>query len=56
MKILTRADVARFLLEHDHFAILSHRRPDVDTVGSSAALCRGLRQLGKTPMCLSTKK
>ena len=48
MKILTRADAARFLLEHDHFAILSHRRPDGDTVGSSAALCRGLRQLGKT--------
>ena len=39
MKILTRADAARFLLEHDHFAILSHRRPDGDTVGSSAALC-----------------
>ena len=56
MKILTRADAARFLLEHDHFAILSHRRPDGDTVGSSAALCRGLRQLGKTAMCLSTKK
>ena len=37
MKILTRADAARFLLEHDHFAILSHRRPDGDTVGSSAA-------------------
>ena len=37
MKILTRADTARFLLEHDHFAILSHRRPDGDTVGSSAA-------------------
>ena len=36
MKILTRADAARFLLEHDHFAILSHRRPDGDTVGSSA--------------------
>ena len=57
MKILTRADAARFLLEHDHFAILSHRRPDGDTVGSSAALCRGLRQSwARPPMCLSTKK
>jgi len=27
---------------------LSHRRPDGDTIGSSAALCLGLRQLGKT--------
>ena len=56
MKILTRADAARFLLEHDHFAILSHRRPDVDTVGSSAALCRGLRQLGKTAHVLVNKE
>ena len=56
MKILTRADAARFLLEHDHFAILSHRRPDGDTVGSSAALCRGLRQLGKTAHVLVNKE
>ena len=56
MKILTRADAARFLLEHDHFAILSHRRPDGDPVGSSAALCRGLRQLGKTAHVLENKE
>ena len=56
MKILTRADAARFLLEHDHFAILSHRRTDGDTVGSSAALCRGLRQLGKTAHVLVNKE
>lgn len=56
MKILTRADAARFLLEHDHFAILFHRRPDGDTVGSSAALCRGLRQLGKTAHVLVNKE
>lgn len=48
MKSLTRNETARFLLEHDHYVILSHRRPDGDTTGSSAALCRGLRQLGKT--------
>ncbi len=47
MKILTRNETARFLLEHDRFTILSHRRPDGDTIGSSAALCLGLRQLGK---------
>lgn len=56
MKILTRADAARFLLEHDHFAILSHRRPDGDTAGSSAALCRGLRLLGKTAHVLVNKE
>ena len=48
MKILTRNETARFLLDHDNFTILSHRRPDGDTIGSSAALCLGLRQLGKT--------
>ena len=47
MKTLTRNDCARFLLEHDHYTILSHRRPDGDTIGSSAALCLGLRSLGK---------
>ncbi len=47
MKMLTRNDCARFLLEHDGYTILSHRRPDGDTIGSTAALCLGLRQLGK---------
>lgn len=47
MKKLTRTEAAQFLKTHDHFCILSHHRPDGDTVGSSAALCRGLRQLGK---------
>ena len=48
MKILTRNECAQYLLSHDHYCILSHRRPDGDTIGSSAALCLGLRQLGKT--------
>ena len=48
MTTLTRSETARFLLEHYHYTILSHRRPDGDTTGSSAALCLGLRQLGKT--------
>lgn len=47
MKNLTRAKTAAFLKAHDHFCILSHRRPDGDTIGSAAALCLGLRQLGK---------
>lgn len=48
MKTLTKNETAGFLLNHDHFAILSHRRPDGDTIGSTAALCRILRNLGKT--------
>ena len=48
MKILTRAQTAEFLNENDNYVILTHRRPDGDTLGSSALLCRGLRKLGKT--------
>ena len=51
-KNLTRAEAAGFLLSHDNFCILTHRRPDGDTVGSAAALCLGLRQLGKTAYVL----
>ena len=52
MKNLTRAEAAGYLLSHDNFCILTHRRPDGDTVGSAAALCLGLRQLGKTAWVL----
>lgn len=45
---MTRNETARFLQEHDHFALVTHRRPDGDTLCSAALLCRGLRQLGKT--------
>lgn len=48
MKILTKKQTADFLKENDHYVILTHRRPDGDTLGSSALLCRGLRKLGKT--------
>ena len=47
MKELTRTETAEFFREHDRYCILTHRRPDGDTLGSSAALCRGLRTLGK---------
>ena len=47
MTNLTRAETAEFLLSHDRFSILTHRRPDGDTLGSAAALCLGLRKLGK---------
>ena len=46
-KSLTRSETAEILLAHDNYAIVTHRRPDGDTVGSSAVLCMGLRQLGK---------
>ena len=41
------SEVAALLRETDDFLLLSHRRPDGDTVGSCAALCLGLRAMGK---------
>lgn len=38
---------AEFLRTHDNYLILTHRRPDGDTVGCAAALCRALREFGK---------
>ena len=48
MKSLTRTETARWLLDRNEYCILTHRRPDGDTLGSAAALCRGLRAIGKT--------
>ena len=47
MSSLTRRETARWLRDHDNYLILTHRRPDGDTIGSAAALCMGLRKLGK---------
>ena len=47
MKNLTRSECAEVLLAHDNYTIVTHRRPDGATIGSSATLCMGLRQLGK---------
>ena len=55
MKKLTRAETADFLAAHDHYIILTHNRPDGDTIGSAAALCHGLRSLGKTAHVLENK-
>ena len=47
MQMLTRNETAAFLSQNDGFSILTHRRPDGDTIGSAALLCHGLRSLGK---------
>lgn len=47
-KQLTNKETLRLLREQDNFLILNHRRPDGDAVGSAAALCMGLRGMGKT--------
>ena len=43
---LTQA--AEFLRQRDNYIIVTHRRPDGDTLGSAAGLCHALRRLGKT--------
>ena len=48
MKQLTIREAADFLLRNDNYVLLTHRRPDGDPLGSAAALCAGLRSLGKT--------
>ena len=40
-------ECAELLQKQDQFLIITHKRPDGDTLGSSAALCRGLRRMGK---------
>lgn len=44
---MTIKEVAAFLRTHDKFLILTHRRPDGDTIGCAAALGVMLRQMGK---------
>ena len=45
---MTVSEVAAYLRAHDKYLILTHRRPDGDTLGCAAALCAMLRQMGKT--------
>lgn len=45
---MTASEIADILKNHDNFLVLTHIRPDGDTVGSGSALCRALRSIGKT--------
>ena len=50
--MLTVSETAALLRTFDNILILTHIRPDGDTVGCAAALCAGLRALGKTAYLL----
>ena len=54
--MMTRNECAAWLAQHDNYVILTHRRPDGDTMGSAVALCHGLRQLGKTAVVLENRE
>ena len=45
--MLTVNECAALLRENDRFCILTHTRPDGDTLCSAAALCSALRRMGK---------
>ena len=49
---MTSQQAAGFLTAHDGYLILTHVRPDGDTIGCAAGLCRALRQIGKTAYIL----
>ena len=53
---MTRTETADFLARQDHFCIISHARPDGDSIGSTSALCLGLRKLGKTAHVLYNRE
>jgi len=49
---MTVTETVQWLQSHDRYLILTHKRPDGDTIGCAAALCRALRGLGKTAAIL----
>lgn len=49
---MTPKQASEFLAAHDRYLILTHMRPDGDTIGCAAALCLALRQLGKEAFVL----
>ena len=48
MTTMTINDCLGYLKDNDGYLLLTHIRPDGDTLGSAAALCHILRRMGKT--------
>ncbi len=55
MKI-TETQAAEWLRANDNFIVITHRRPDGDTLASAAALVSGLRKSGKTAYVLKNEE
>ncbi len=49
---MTPKETAELLKARDHYLILTHVRPDGDTIGCAAGLCRSLRLAGKEAFVL----
>lgn len=52
MNQISPQEAAALLRQQDDILILTHRRPDGDTTGCAAGLCRALRRQGKTAFLL----
>lgn len=50
------SDCAELLKAKDDILIVTHKRPDGDTLGSAAALCSALRRIGKTAYLFKNKE
>ena len=48
MRKITPSETAQLLKAADNYLILTHKRPDGDTIGSASALCLALQKAGKT--------
>ncbi len=48
MTTMTINDCVNYFKKNDGYLLVTHIRPDGDTLGSAAALCHVLRQMGKT--------
>jgi len=46
-KLISIPETAVWLIERDNFLLITHRRPDGDTLGCAGGLAQGLRELGK---------
>lgn len=49
---MTERALVQWLRQNDNFLILTHVRPDGDTLGCASALCLALNKLGKTAYLL----
>lgn len=52
MTTMTNNECIDYLKAHDGYLIVTHIRPDGDTLGCAAALCHTLRRMGKTAYIL----
>ena len=52
-KHFTTSETGKWLMDRDNFLIITHKRPDGDTLGSAGALAQGLREQGKTAFLLN---